>query len=587
MTYTVLARRWRPGRFADLVGQEHVVQALVNGLQQGRLHHAFLFTGTRGVGKTTIARILAKSLNCETGVTAEPCGECGTCQDIDQGRFVDLLEIDAASRTKVDDTREILDNVQYAPSRGRYKVYLIDEVHMLSLSSFNALLKTLEEPPPHVKFVLATTDPHKIPVTILSRCLRFNLRRLRPEEIRNYLQNMLDSEQIAWDEEGLGLIARAADGSMRDSLSLLDQALAYGAGELRGTETQRMLGMVDQRHLERLLAALAADDTAAMLAVAGELWDMGLPPERILADLARSLHRLAVIQQVPEYNDPAGLEDTAARAMVDQFAPEAVQLYYQIVLHGLRDLDLAPDARMALEMTLLRLAAFVPDEDRPDSGSGGGQQQQASTNDPRAAARAAAQGKTSTQPAPSAAASAAVQHRPAPALAQSETMPDTAPPASAAAVAESRHTFATACASAATASAEAGAAGDPQAPWEQILAQLALTPMSREFAANLHLESRGHGQWEFVLPAHLAYLQTKRQEEALSQALNQWLQQEVRLRISQREGSFDTPATAAAEQRSAAREAAHDAAASDPVMQRLQERFDGRIIPDSIHPLDA
>ncbi|MCW8873206.1 MAG: DNA polymerase III subunit gamma/tau, partial [Xanthomonadales bacterium] len=271
MSYQVLARKWRPKTFAELVGQEHVSQALINGLDQDRLHHAFLFTGTRGVGKTTIARILAKCLNCETGVSSKPCGECGSCVDLDEGRFVDMIEIDAASRTGVDDMRELLDAVQYTPSRGRYKVYIIDEVHMLSTSSFNALLKTLEEPPPHVKFVLATTDPQKIPVTILSRCLQFNLRRLLPDQVAAYLKKLVATEGIEAEPETLTVLARAADGSMRDGLSLLDQAIAFGGGKLVMSDLEKMLGLVDHRHVTSMVRALADGDAENLLAIAGEL----------------------------------------------------------------------------------------------------------------------------------------------------------------------------------------------------------------------------------------------------------------------------------------------------------------------------
>lgn len=608
MTYTVLARRWRPRRFTDLVGQEHVVQALVNGLEQDRLHHAFLFTGTRGVGKTTIARILAKSLNCETGVSANPCGECSSCNDIDQGRFVDLLEIDAASRTKVDDTREILDNVQYAPTRGRYKVYLIDEVHMLSLSSFNALLKTLEEPPPHVKFVLATTDPQKIPVTILSRCLRFNLRRLRPAEISEYLTHMLAQESIDWEEGALELIARAADGSMRDGLSLLDQALAYGAGALKEDDTRRMLGMVEQRHIERLLTALSERDAGAMMAVSTELWDMGLPPERILGDLARALHRMAIVQQVADYEDPADLEDHAARALADKIAAEEVQLYYQISLHGLRDLDISPDARMALEMTLLRMAAFAPHDSAPtNSGGTAPTTMAASANAPVKSAPAKPL-KTMAQPSQHGrqargghAADAAQSNNGAgpeltpppadninPSVARPAPDADEAPmPAP---VAQAAPTLTADKASEPAAAYQAKShlpPGDPDVPWQGLVQLLSVSPMTREFAANLHLEHRDEHVWTFVLPKHLGYLQTPRQEQSLLQALREYLQCEIKINIKAREGDFNTPAIAAAAEREAARAAACKAADDDPVMQRLQDRLDARIIPDSIQPLDV
>jgi DNA polymerase III subunit gamma/tau len=352
MSYQVLARRWRPKIFAELIGQEHVVRALSNGLTMGRVHHAFLFTGTRGVGKTTIARIFAKSLNCLTGVSAEPCGACAHCVDIDAGRFVDLLEIDAASRTKVDDTREILDNVQYSPARGRFKVYLIDEVHMLSTSSFNALLKTLEEPPPHVKFLLATTDPQKLPITVLSRCLQFNLKRLSVEQISVQIERILKTESIDADAESVRMIAEGADGSMRDGLSLLDQALAFGAGALRADDVASMLGTVDRRRIDALLEALAAGDAQRTLTLARESLDLGADAGRVLDDLAGALHTLALEQLVPALQTP--------RAVPLVLPPEATQLYFQIASGGRQELKVAASPRAGLEMLLLRMLCFRP-----------------------------------------------------------------------------------------------------------------------------------------------------------------------------------------------------------------------------------
>ncbi|MCB1875333.1 MAG: DNA polymerase III subunit gamma/tau [Chromatiales bacterium] len=357
MSYQVLARKWRPRVFADLVGQEHVVRTLSNGLTGDRLHHAFLFTGTRGVGKTTIARIFAKALNCETGVTAEPCGQCPACREIDEGRFVDLLELDAASRTGVDSMRELLDNVQYTPSKGRYKVYLIDEVHMLSLSAFNALLKTLEEPPPHVKFLLATTDPQKIPVTILSRCLQFNLKRLGVELIRGQMTRILQQEGIVAEESALAALAVAADGSMRDGLSLLDQAIAYGGGQVNTAEVSDMLGTVAHADLYGLLDALSDGDGAGLLDKVDEIASHGPDFEALLKELVALLHRIALAQLVVVNTDEAEprLRETAAR-----LTPEDVQLYYQIALGGRRDLPFAADPRAGFEMTLLRMLAFRP-----------------------------------------------------------------------------------------------------------------------------------------------------------------------------------------------------------------------------------
>ncbi|WP_421131882.1 DNA polymerase III subunit gamma/tau [Alteromonas sp. A079] len=366
MSYQVLARKWRPGKFSELVGQEHVVSAISNALDNDRLHHAYLFTGTRGVGKTTIARIFSKSLNCEEGQGANPCGQCNTCKEIEQGNFVDLLEIDAASRTKVEDTRELLDNVQYKPSRGRFKVYLIDEVHMLSKHSFNALLKTLEEPPPHVKFLLATTDPQKLPVTILSRCLQFNLKALSREQIVGQLTHILQQESLDFEAPALSLLARAAQGSMRDALSLTDQAIAQGGNAVMAGVVTDMLGLMDKNQLLKLLHAVVTKTPADVMAIVEDMADQAPDYDQVHAELGSMLHQIALTQWVPE---ACKLETTSAKAiyqLAKSIPAEQVQLLYQITLQGRKDLPFAADGRSALEMTLLRMMTFAPDTPIPD-----------------------------------------------------------------------------------------------------------------------------------------------------------------------------------------------------------------------------
>src|SRR5262245_1500692 len=370
MSYQVFARKLRPPGFEGLVGQEHVVRALVHALENERVHHAYLFTGTRGVGKTTIARILAKCLNCERGVSANPCGECSACREIDEGRFIDLIEVDAASRTRVDDTRDLLDNVQYAPTRGRYKVYLIDEVHMLSAHSFNALLKTLEEPPPHVKFLLATTDPQKLPVTVLSRCLQFNLKSLPPALIQERLRTICESEQVPAEPAALRQLALSAQGSMRDALSLLDQAIAYCGGDLHAKDVQSMLGGIDRRDAYALLGALARGDGAVLMAEVERLDENAPDYAVVLDEVAALLQRVALAQVVP-----SAIPDEAERRelapLIEALRPEDVQLYYQIALIGRRDLPLGSDPRVGFEMTLLRMLAFRPDGAAESAGSRG------------------------------------------------------------------------------------------------------------------------------------------------------------------------------------------------------------------------
>ena len=360
MSYQVLARKWRPKTFREMVGQEHVLKALINALDHNRLHHAYLFTGTRGVGKTTIARILAKCLNCEVGVSSEPCGQCSACTSINEGRFVDLIEVDAASRTKVEDTRELLENVQYAPTVGRYKVYLIDEVHMLSTHSFNALLKTLEEPPPHVKFLLATTDPQKLPATILSRCLQFNLKNMSPERIVGHLQHVLEQEMVGFDEAALWLLGRSADGSMRDAMSLADQAISFGSGKLLEPDVRNMLGTIDQMAVYDIIEALAAADGAQVLAAVNQLSEHAPDYVAALEELLTLLHRIAITQAVPEATDNSFGDGDRVTDLAARLAAENVQLFYQMALNGRRDLPLAPDPRSGFEMVLLRMLAFMP-----------------------------------------------------------------------------------------------------------------------------------------------------------------------------------------------------------------------------------
>jgi DNA polymerase-3 subunit gamma/tau len=536
MSYIVLARKWRPKKFAEMVGQEHVLKALSNALDSGKVHHAFLFTGTRGVGKTTVARILAKSLNCETGVSASPCGTCAACREIDEGRFVDLIEVDAASRTKVDDTRELLDNVQYAPTRGRYKVYLIDEVHMLSGHSFNALLKTLEEPPPHVKFLLATTDPQKLPVTVLSRCLQFSLKRLSSGLIVDRLKLIAEAENLASEPAALALIARAAEGSMRDALSLLDQLIAFGAGALNEANARAMLGTIDRGHIGRLIDALAREDGAALLAHVRDL-DRDAPDyERALIELAAYLQRLAIAQVVPEAAsldeefDPEELT-RLARAI----APEDVQLYYQIALAGRRDLALAPEPRQGFEMTLLRMLAF-----RPDTGV------QSETRAPAAALRNAA---------PSGPVGAAGAAEPA----------------------------ATVAAAAAPPPAPAGIAIDA-ATWPAVVEAASLSGMVRQFALNCVPASFENGTLNLRHDASASDRRTKQIEDKLTQGLSKYLSRDIRIVYDALPAGLVTAARqrALAEQdRAAVAAAAFD---EDPAVRGLRERFGADVDAASIKP---
>lgn len=583
MSYQVLARKWRPRRFSELMGQEHVVRALVNGLENDRLHHAFLFTGTRGVGKTTIARILAKSLNCETGITSDPCGECTTCLDIDGGRYFDLIEVDAASRTGVDDMRELLDNVQYAPSRGRYKVYLIDEVHMLSISSFNALLKTLEEPPAHVKFILATTDPQKIPPTVLSRCLQFHLKRLSVEQIVNQLERIIQSEQIEADNPALRRLGRAADGSMRDALSLMDQAIAHGGGQLSDEAVRDMLGSVDSTPVLALLQALAEGDAKGLLQQVEQIAS-GTPNwSSLLQELALMLHRLALLQQLPALAEHE--MDQSLLELSRHFAAEQVQLYYDIAVDGRAKLNMAPDQRTGVEMTLLRLHAFAPGEFvGSQAGSNSGPAAQAPSQ------------RTPRAPRPAASSPAA---GPSPAASRAEPQTASAPPSAMAQTAPSGDQATSSVAVSATPAHAAAAEqmpasipaaevrqGEPMSAqrWAAVVKELGLKGTERMFASHcsgLHLKE---GAWHLHLDADHQHLLGNQMDERMASAINGYFNTRYPLRINVEEQGMETP-QALDEQRQASIQAQAEAAlASDPVVNDLQQQLGGTVRDGSVRP---
>jgi DNA polymerase III subunit gamma/tau len=562
MSYQVLARKWRPRKFSELVGQEHVVRALTNALDSGRMHHAYLFTGTRGVGKTTIARIFAKSLNCERGESADPCGECAVCTAVDQGRFVDLLEIDAASNTGVDDVREVIENAQYAPSRGRFKVYLVDEVHMLSKPAFNALLKTLEEPPPHVKFLLATTDPQKLPVTVLSRCLKFNLKRLLPEQISGQMRHILGAEGIEYEGEAIVELSRAADGSLRDGLSLLDQAIAYGAGAVRADDVRAMLGSVERGQVVGLLDALAAGDGAGLMSECDRIASFSPDYAGVLDDLASVLHRIQLIQLVPGYRGEEG-DDGSLDALAEKLAAEDVQLYYQIATAGRRELALAPDARTGFEMAMLRMLAFRP----ADAGSSG-----------HAPAPASAPRTVPPAPAPRAAPPAPAMAPPAPrvvpaAVAPAPAAPLAAPPA-------------TAIEAPVRPAAPLAVGSNGLPDWAELIERASLGGPLGQLARNASLRGIDGEVMTLALKSSYMHLAVEPMTGQMEDRLSQAMQYRVRLRFIADDGLKETPAARDAQARDAAQAAAEQSIDNDPMVQTLKREFGARVIPQSIKPVE-
>ena len=569
MTYQVLARKWRPRSFSDLVGQEHVVRALVNALERGQLHHAYLFTGTRGVGKTTLARILAKTLNCDEGVGPYPCGVCSACREIDEGRFVDLIEVDAASRTKVDQTRELLDNVPFAPVRGRSKVYLIDEVHMFSTSSFNALLKTLEEPPPHVKFILATTDPQKLPATVLSRCLQFNLKRLLPEQIRERFRHVLGEEAIAFDDVALGLLARAADGSMRDGLSLLDQAIAFGGGRVGAEDTRAMLGTRSGDLSLDLLDAMADNDGARLLSEVGRIAELTPDFGGVLTDLIDLLHRLALAQQVPRTLSVDDPDHDRIAALARRIPAEDVQLFYQVMLTGRSDLPLAPDHRGGLEMVLLRALAFRPDG-VPIAN------RHAAPRTTQAAAQASTPAQTSapaqaSAPSASAASEAAQPAVPAPVKAEAEPVA-VAPAAKPAPVPAARGQ---------RAPVSLGSADD----WHQLVAALDIGGLSRQLAQHCAFVGWDGKHLRLALDPAVGNLRVAGAEQRLGAGIAAALGVEVALEIEIKAPPAETPALRQARYDAARQAEAEATMHDDPVAREMHRRFDAEWQPESIRPI--
>ena len=589
MSYQVLARKWRPRNFEQLVGQAHVARALVNALDADRLHHAFLFSGTRGVGKTTLARILAKCINCETGVTSKPCGVCSACVEIDEGRFVDLLEVDAASRSKVDETRDLMDNVQFSPARGRYKVYLIDEVHMFSEKSFNALLKTLEEPPPHVKFLLATTDPQKLPITVLSRCLKFDLKRLPSDDIAAHLERVLAEESIEFETAALGLVARAADGSMRDALSLLDQAVAYGAGTVTEEETRAMLGTVDRSRVIELLEAVAAHDAAGAMDVVAAIASDAADCSDVLGEMVNTLHRVAVAQAVPGATDPdPDLAEACAR-LAGRFSPEDVQLHYEIGLRGRRDLVLVPDPRLGLEMTVLRMLAFVPDAADAPPGSAA-RSDGAGAAHPSASGSAAGAGTgtapLATMPAAVEGAASPVRERAAGGRTASSGKERATRERPAAPVTETAARERPAAPAKETAPERIDPATLTAPGWRDLVEGLGLSGLEGELALNsILVGSDAHRLKIEIDPAHAA-LDTSGARERLRRALAVRLGDSIELDVVLNRPSRETPAAGRARDEAARHQDAIRAIEGDPRVRTLCETFGTSVDHSLVEPID-
>lgn len=562
MSYQVLARKWRPKSFETLVGQDHVVRALTNALEQNRLHHAYLFTGTRGVGKTTLARILAKSLNCETGITAKPCGVCNACTEIDKGRFVDLIEVDAASNTQVDAMRDLLDNAQYAPTAGRFKVYIIDEVHMLSKSAFNAMLKTLEEPPAHVKFILATTDPQKVPVTVLSRCLQFNLRQMAGTSIIGHLQNILGQENIQFEPTALHLISRAAAGSMRDALSLTDQAIAYGGQTVNEAEVRAMLGAIDQSYLYQLLEALLANDGGSIINQAKLMEERSISFEAALNDFAQLLHQIAIAQTVPESVADDLPEREVLLSLAQKISPETLQLYYQIALLGRRDIGLAPDEYAGFTMSLLRMLAFTPNE-----------------------ANTTASAIKPAQAAP------AVQ-RPTnavPAAKPTIVTPIAEPAEKPVTLAENIHQQLPAATQVQTQAAAPSEFSNEQSSsnfngnWRGLVDELKLG-LARELAKHCELVTYDENSISLSVPEAQKHLVSPNYQEKLGTAITQYFGKKIKLQFSIG-GTGNTPAKQISQEKAQAQANAETAIEEDSFVQALISDFGATIIPNSIKPV--
>ncbi len=547
--HQVLARKWRPRQFADVIGQTHVVRALSNSLTQTNLHHAYLFTGTRGVGKTTIARILAKCLNCESGITAQPCDQCSSCQEVDSGRFVDLIEVDAASRTKVEDTRDLLDNVQYSPTKGRFKVYLIDEVHMLSNHSFNALLKTLEEPPAHVKFLLATTDPQRLPATVLSRCLQFHLLAMPPEQISAHCQAILTKENIEYAADALLLLAKAAEGSMRDALSLLDQSIAYGNGKVLLDDVKAMLGTIDTQTLYQILQGLATQDANALLTQVAKLAEQGADFSRALADLLSLLHQIAVLQAAPDA--PAHLVDENLREFAGKMSREDTQLYYQIGLLGQRDLPWSPTSRSGFEMTLLRMLAFIPQDQTMAIKTS-----PASTVTKTLSTGASPAGKPAT----------AVENSAK--VAARNSTPTVSADLSAG-IASNRSSVSTA---------------DSALPvWSDLVKQLGLDGATKMLADHCALQELTTEQLKLKLHPKQKPLLNPKHVERIREAASKYYGHPIHVEIVIDAGTQETPAQFTQRQQEFQQQAAEQAILSDPVVQHMIHHFDATVIKESIH----